>query len=234
MKLEKNFYPKNNTTYINKSVKIKEYFKIIGNYIFNKTSKSLKLLDAGCGSGDFLWYMSKNKNIDGYGVDFSNKFISLAKKKIPKFTFKVKDIRKKISQNKFDICTCLGTLSAFDDPFKIVTSLINITKRGGEIILFDLINENNVNVIVRYQNYFDNDNKWLTAFNTFSKQKWIDEIKKNKSVKKIEFKKFQISINIKKNKKNPMKTWTTSINNSKQIVVGTGQMLNYYIVKIKL
>ena len=87
---------------------------------------------------------------------------------------------------------------------------------------------------MRYQNYFDNDNKWLTAFNTFSKQKWIDEIKKNKSVKKIEFKKFQISINIKKNKKNPMKTWTTSINNSKQIVVGTGQMLNYYIVKIKL
>ena len=88
MKLEKNYYPKNNTTYINKSIKIKEYFKIIGNYIFNKTSKSLKLLDAGCGSGDFLWYMSRNKNIDGYGVDFSTKFISLAKKKYQNLNLK--------------------------------------------------------------------------------------------------------------------------------------------------
>lgn len=234
MKIKKNFYPKNNKTYSNKSIKVKEYFKIIGNYIFSKKNKNLKLIDAGCGSGDFLSYISRKKNVDGYGVDFSNKLISLAKKKVPNFKFKVKDIRKEISLNKFDICTCLGTLSAFDNPFKIIKNLTKITKKGGEIIIFDLINEENVNVIVRYQNYFNHENNWLTAFNTFSKQKWIDEIKKIKSINKVQFKKFQISINIKKNKNNPMKTWTTSINNNKQIVVGTGQMLNYYIITIKL
>ena len=58
---------------------------------------------------------------------------------------------------KFNVCACLGTLSTFDDPFKIINKLVKVTNNNGKIIIFDLINENDVNVKIRYQNNFIND-----------------------------------------------------------------------------
>ena len=98
----------------------------------------------------------------------------------------------------------------------------------------ELINENDVNVLVRYQNNFSNDKKWLSAFNTFSKNYWKKNLHLNKKIKFISFKKFNLPFKLKKNKNNPMKTWSLKLKNKNQITVGTGQLLNYYIIHIKL
>ena len=58
--------------------------------------------------------------------------------------------------------------------------------------------------------------------------------KSNSKIKSFTFEKFSIQIKIKKNKKNPMRAWTFPLKKYNQITVGTGQLLNYYIVKIKL
>ena len=233
--INRNYYPKDNKTYLSKDIKIKEYFKIIGNTLKKKfKNKNFTLLDAGCASGDFLYYLNTILNLNGFGIDFSKKLIELAKKKNPEFLFKVKDLKKNLNLKKFNVCSCLGTLSAFDDPFKIINKLVKLTTNNGKIIIFDLINEDDVNVKVRYQNNFINNTNWLSAFNTFSKKKWVTELKKNKSIKKIFFKKFNIQINIVKDKKKPMNTWTVNLNNKKEIMVGTGQILTYYIIYLDI
>ena len=89
--INKNYYQKNNKTYLNKDIKIKEYFKIIINTLKKKfKNKNFTLLDAGCASGDFLNYLNSILNVNGFGIDFSKKLIDLAKKKIQNFLLELK------------------------------------------------------------------------------------------------------------------------------------------------
>ena len=229
----RNIYPKTNKTYLNKKIIVKEYFKIIIKYLKNK--KKLSLIDVGCASGDFLSLLSIYNKFELSGIDFSKASLSLAKKKVPDASFKLINLNRKFKlKKKYDICTCLGTLSAFDDKFKIISKLLNIVKKKGEMIIFDLINEHDVNVIMRYQNNFDKKKRWLSGFNTFSKNYCINFLKSNSKIKSFKIIKFEIKKKLVKNKKNPMRSWTFNYNNKKQIVVGTGQLLNYYFIIIKL
>ena len=148
--MKKNKYLKIDKTYLNKKVVNKEYFKKIINYL-NKYKNNVSLIDVGCASGDFLNLLSKKKNFYLTGIDFSKASIEIAKKRVTSAKFKVQDLNKKLKLNeKYNICTCLGTLSIFDNSFKIINKLINIVKKNGELIFFDLMNENDVNVLIRY------------------------------------------------------------------------------------
>ena len=232
--MKKNTYPKKNKTYLDKKIKIKEYFKLTINCLKNYKNK-VNLVDVGCASGDFLNFLSKKKNFNLTGIDFSKTSLDLAKEKVPNATFRLLDLKKKINLNKkYDICTCLGTLSAFDDKFKIIDKLVNLVKNKGELIILDLVNEHDVNVLVRYQNNFENKDEWLSGFNTYSKKYWSQKLKLNSKITSFTFKKFDIKKKIIQNKKNPMRAWTEKRKNKNQIMVGTGQLLNYYFVKIKI
>tara|TARA_Y100000389_G_scaffold204942_1_gene261059 strand:- start:2426 stop:3127 length:702 start_codon:yes stop_codon:yes gene_type:complete len=232
--MNRNLYSKKDKVYLNKKAKTKEYFKLITEYLY-KYKSEVSLLDVACASGDFLSLFKKKKNFNLTGIDFSKTLINLAKKKVPNATFNVMDLSKKIKlKEKFDICTCLGTLSVFDDKFKIINKLINLVKKKGELFFFDPINENDVNVIIRYQNNYEKNHQWLTGFNTFSKKYWEKKLKQHPKIKSFSFQKFNIRTTISKNKKNPMRAWTIPFNNKNQLTVGTGQLLNFYIIKINL
>ena len=231
--MKKALYLKVDKTYLTKKAKPKEYFKLIVNYL-KKYKKEASLLDIGCASGDFLKMLSNEKQYSLTGVDFSKNSLVVAKKRVPEANFQLKNLKKIKLNKKFDFVTCLGTLSIFDDKFEIMNRLINLVKKKGELILFDPVNEHDVNVIIRYQNNFDKKTEWLTGFNTFSKNYWQQQLKSNLKIKSFTFEKFNIKKNIKQNIKNPMRAWTIPFNKKNQIVVGTGQLLNYYIIKIKL
>ena len=85
--------------------------KLIGKY-FNKSNG--KILDIGCGAGDFLQYMKENHwNING--VDTSNKARKIVKKKL---NIKVMDPQDWINNNeKYDVITCWHSLEHVHEPW---------------------------------------------------------------------------------------------------------------------
>ena len=85
--------------------------KLIGKY-FNKSN--CKILDIGCGAGDFLQYMKENHwNING--VDTSNKARKIANKKL---NIKVMDPKDWINnKEKYDVITCWHSLEHVHEPW---------------------------------------------------------------------------------------------------------------------
>ena len=85
--------------------------KLIGEY-FNKSNG--KILDIGCGAGDFLQYMKENHwNING--VDTSNKARKIANKKL---NIKVMDPKDWINnKEKYDVITCWHSLEHVHEPW---------------------------------------------------------------------------------------------------------------------
>ena len=85
--------------------------KLIGKY-FNKSNG--KILDIGCGAGDFLQYMKENHwNING--VDTSNKARKIANKKL---NIKVMDPKDWINnKEKYDVITCWHSLEHVHEPW---------------------------------------------------------------------------------------------------------------------
>lgn len=65
---------------------IPEDLERLGEY----TNKKEKVLDSGCASGRF-YEVFGNKDIDFYGIDFSERLIEIAKKQYPKGKFQVVD-----------------------------------------------------------------------------------------------------------------------------------------------
>ena len=85
--------------------------KLIGKY-FNKSNG--KILDIGCGAGDFLQYMKETHwNING--VDTSNKARKIANKKL---NIKVMDPKDWINnKEKYDVITCWHSLEHVHEPW---------------------------------------------------------------------------------------------------------------------
>ena len=113
------------------------------------------------------------------------------------------------------------------DPW--LNNLLNLTKKGGNIIIFDLFNPTSVDVQVkvRLQNKKNYKN---TYFNNLS----IETFKSKLQSLNLEYQfiKFNIGIEIKK-KDDPLRAYTIKLfDGSLQEVNGIQQLINYYALKI--
>lgn len=71
-----------------------------------------KILDVGCGFGDFHQYLiNENMKVDYTGYDISPKIIDVAKSKRPEVKFRVKDILEERIGEKFDYVFESGILN---------------------------------------------------------------------------------------------------------------------------
>jgi len=74
-----------------------------------KGKKSLRLLDVGCGNGDFLKYLRKNPRLELYGID-------LVKNEYPGINFITGDMLEENINLKFDIICNLSVIEHVDSP----------------------------------------------------------------------------------------------------------------------
>ena len=154
----------------------KDYDKVLNQWNYNapkSSSKILKrflnknpneILDLACGTGLFGKELKKiypKSSIDG--SDISTKSLSHAKlKKVYKRLF-VSDFNKNfIFKKKYNLITCIGSLTYNNNPQKLLLKVNNITKKSGFFIFshrVDLWNKQNFDKILS-----DLSNKWQNIF----------------------------------------------------------------------
>ncbi len=93
-----------------------------------------RILDVGCGFGDFFKYLKNRKIITDYmGVDINPKFIQIAKQKNPRIKFQVRDIEIKKFKSKFDWVFAIGTTNkagSYSYIEKLLSEMCRISKKG--------------------------------------------------------------------------------------------------------
>ena len=89
---------------------------------------------------------------------------------------------------------------------------------------------------------YSHSNKWTTngpkyyesGWNVFSKQTLENFFKKIPSIDKVKFYEHNISYEQKKNKFDPLRSWTFLYNKKKKLTNGLGILINEYLIKIDL
>jgi len=94
----------------------------------NSIHKAKKLLDVGCGYGDYFHIYKKNKT-KFTGIDTDKEAI----KNIKEAVFcDAADI--KLKSNQFDTAVCVDVIEHVDDPDKVVKEICRTLKKGGKLI----------------------------------------------------------------------------------------------------
>ena len=108
-------------------------------HYIQKLISSGKILDVGCGLGDFLSVFSDEK-WDKYGVDISN----LAIKKSREMGIKVNDYQQAYDYNNeyFDVIVFRGSLQLLTNPFTVLETCTKLLKSGGYMIFLSTPNFN--------------------------------------------------------------------------------------------
>jgi len=106
------------------------------------TDKRARLLDVGCGDGDFI-FMAKDKFKECFGVDVSQLRIERAKERSKTMHggdnvhFDVCDVDEGLPfpHSFFDVVTCIAVLEHLFNPPKVVQEINRVLKRGGTFIV---------------------------------------------------------------------------------------------------
>ena len=100
-------------------------FKIISNWI----SDNSFILDLGCGEGDFLAYLNKNKESSGYGIE---KDILKVSKCVQKNVQVIQGdfnicLSKYFKDNFFDYVVLNQTIQENEDPSKLIKEMLRVS-----------------------------------------------------------------------------------------------------------
>jgi len=109
-------------------------------------NKNSHVLDAGCGSGEFLIRIIETYHAHGLGIDINLESISIAQKnaadRIPKalYEFRTANIQEEsLPKNTFDLAICIGSTHAFgigkDAYPNAIQKLSQIVRPGGQILI---------------------------------------------------------------------------------------------------
>ena len=212
----------------------KDYYNFIIQRIIKNKYKNI--LDIGCASGHFFYYLPKR--INGLGIDISVPLIKTAKKNNKNKNIKFKNLNlflndkrkieriiKKNKLNNFDLVTMFGTISTFPDCKKVIKIISKLKPK--EIILQTPLNPENVDVTISHK--IKNNKKEVCAYHIFSLkklQKIFKEFKYN-----VKIIKYTIKKNLKKNNKDPIRNYHLHLKNGKKILTnGICCLLQEFII----
>ena len=129
--------------------KIAGYYDIIfGNWIrktqikvikSSKIDKSSKVLDAGCGTGNFLSLLEKDNIKRLYGIDISKEMLKIAKHKLKISKISLSSVESlKFKSNFFDYIFSVDAFHHYSSKEKAMESFHRVLKSGGKLAVVDL------------------------------------------------------------------------------------------------
>lgn len=130
-----------------------------------RNSKLQQVLDAGCGDGVLIDFLSKTKNYNVYGIDNSDEAISFAKKRLNRNNVElvVGDVYKlPYPDDFFDIICSTEVIEHLNYPEKFLEELSRVSKKGSTVIITTPIKNTKFPVDkMHYQEWFVEDYKEL-------------------------------------------------------------------------
>lgn len=221
----------------NKTIIKKDYYNLINSFI--KVKKIKTILDIGCASGDFAYYLSKKINY--LGLDINATLLSKAKKNNKKNNYvKFKKInlfdcdnrtfvkiKKKYSLNNFDLITLFGTLTSFSDAKIIIKRLLSLKPKY--LILHSHFNEM-INSSIKFS--YVNKKKIIKGELHVISKDFLLKILQNKY--QVKFEKYKLKTKLKKNIKNLIRNYHIDFKNNKNLTTNDiGVLYHEYLVYIK-
>lgn len=96
------------------------------------------ILDVGCGTGNVLAFVSKQKKINGFGIDVSPKMITIAQDKNPDFEFVTGDSGNlPYTDESMDVVMACMAYHHFPDQEKFRKEALRVLKPGGALYISD-------------------------------------------------------------------------------------------------
>lgn len=103
------------------------------NVLYLKNSNNNKLLDIGCGNGNFIKKL-QGFGWDTYGIDMDEKAIAYCKSK--KLNVSAGDIfSQNFNTNQFDVITINNVIEHLRHPIKVINKVYELLKPGGKLIV---------------------------------------------------------------------------------------------------
>ena len=97
--------------------------------------KGKRVLDVGCGTGNFAREVAKKDAKYVLGIDYADEAIKIAEKTNKRKNLKFKKLDVIKLDEKFDIIVSIGTIEHMDNPIKIIKKLKSCLNKNGKIIL---------------------------------------------------------------------------------------------------
>jgi ubiquinone/menaquinone biosynthesis C-methylase UbiE len=100
--------------------------------------RPLRLLDAGCGTGNLLVALRRLRpSAELTGIDASSAMLKKARSKLDGIDLRTGDLNEKLGfpDHSFDVITSVNVLYALADPARTVAELRRVLKPGGLLIL---------------------------------------------------------------------------------------------------
>ena len=220
----------------NRFKKPKESSKLLYKILKKRLSKTknYELLDVGCANGELLYFLNKKfSNINFHGVDVKSDLIKLAKKKLPsdinlsKIDY-TQNLKKTLNK-KFDIIICAGVISIFDNLDNFFKNIKKNMKKNTILLIFEQLNEYDYDVIIAYKDLNSKITNFQSGFNIWSIKTIKEYFKEKKFVKHP----FEIKFDIKQNKKDLIRSWTTKINKKRYFINALLSIKNQMWLEIK-
>ena len=130
------------------------------------------LLDIGCANGAFIHYLCTSfPKWKFTGIDITPGFVEVANRlELPNASFHASDLFK--VEGRFDVVTCIGTISMFDDCEPVLAKMLELCKPGGVVLADGFFNASNLDVKIEYrENISGQATPWHYAFNHFSRSR---------------------------------------------------------------
>ncbi|UCC40217.1 MAG: methionine biosynthesis protein MetW [Candidatus Aminicenantes bacterium] len=109
--------------------------QIIASFI----EENSRILDLGCGRGELLEFLQKEKSIEGYGIEIDEeKVIDAIARGMPVLRGDINEETQDYADNTFDYVILSQTLQQVYNPDKVIKEMLRIGKKG--IVSFPCFN----------------------------------------------------------------------------------------------
>ena len=197
---------------------------------------SLSLLDVGCATGEFIYYLRTQFPYYKYwGLDYEQRVLDRARtiEELEDVTF-VQGSAETFQLGTFDIITRLGVLGLFEDFSISFQNLIEHTKKGGRILIQADFNDDAIDVRVHWRGSHPENQPWITNGHNIYSRKSVSDFLTGR-VANFEFIPFEMPFDVEKSQDNPLRGWTIETASGRRMIVnGLCMIFKETILKIEV